>query len=627
MSRAIYFVFLFSIAGLTRGFAQSPVDWPQLKFTAVNTNASLTVQITHAGDGSGRIFLVQQSGAIRILSHGTVLPTPFLNIASRVNYSGERGLLGLAFPANFQGKKYFYVYYTRQPDGAITLSRFFLLPGNPNTADPASEQVVLTIPHPVSNHNGGQIAFGPDGFLYMGTGDGGGGGDPDNNAQNPAVLLGKMLRIDTESSTNSYQIPGRNPYLTNPAFRPEIWAFGLRNPWRFSFDRATGDLFIGDVGQNLWEEIDYQPSGSFGGQNYGWRVLEGTHDFNVPLGFDRGAVTLPVAEYSHSVGSSITGGFVFRGPGPKRMKGVYFYGDYVTGRIWGLKRVGGTWTNQELADTPFGISCFGEDEAGYLYLSDYFGGTIYRVEDVRPVPYGDFNGDGLSDGLWQNTLTGSRVITFTGGSAVEVTNWPTAWQLAGSGQFGNDGKTDILLQNSMTGQRMVWMMDGGVIRSNIVFTTRPVEWQMAATGDFNRDTRSDILWQNTVTGACELWLMNGLVQTSNVVLGAVSLGWRMVGTGDFSGDGKPDILWQHTGTGDTAVLFMDDTTPGTSAYLITAPLEWRVGGTGDFDSDGNSDILWQNITTGEWGGWLMNRTTVLQGASAGFVPLEWNLRN
>src|SRR5207237_2403723 len=221
---------------------------------------------------------------------------------------------------------------------------------NADVADPASEQIILTIPQPYPNHNGGQLMFGPDGFLYIGIGDGGSEGDPQNRAQDPTSLLGKLLRIDVEGTTNGYIVPASNPFVGNPSYRPEIWALGLRNPWRFSFDRLTGDLYIGDVGETLWEEIDFQPASSCGGENYGWRIKEGNHDFNVPSagGYDTNSLTPPIAEYGHSLGISVIGGFVYRGPGNSRMQGMYFYADFGSGRIWGLKHDGTNWQNRQV---------------------------------------------------------------------------------------------------------------------------------------------------------------------------------------------------------------------------------------------------------------------------------------
>lgn len=360
--------------------ATSP-DWPTISLTKRVSGLSQPVHITHADDGSGRLFIVEQSGHIRIVKNGILLSQPFLNITSRVSFSGERGLLSVAFPPNYASKKYFYVYYTNV-SGNIVVARY-RLSTNPDVANSSNQEVILTINHQqFPNHNGGQLAFGPDGYLYIGTGDGGGVGDPLNNGQNRGSLLGKMLRIDVESGVAPYAIPASNPFRQTPGYRREIWALGLRNPWRFSFDRQQGDLYIGDVGQNTYEEIDFQSASNNGGQNYGWKIMEGAHCFNSTT-CDRGGLVLPVVEYNHSQGTSITGGMVYRGQKYLEMDGVYFYADFVNGKIWGLKRSGTTWQNKLLRDTSYSISSFGEDQAGNLYLADYFTGDIYLITSRR----------------------------------------------------------------------------------------------------------------------------------------------------------------------------------------------------------------------------------------------------
>jgi glucose/arabinose dehydrogenase len=366
--------------------ARAAVDWPQPALVRAFAGVSQPTTVTHAGDGSGRIFVTERTGKIRIVRNGVVAATPFLDLTTRITSSGqEQGLLGLAFPPGYASKGRFYVYYTRRADQAITVARYRLT--SADVADPASEQIVLTVPHPTfQNHNGGQLAFGPgDGDLYLGTGDGGSGGDPNNRAQNPADLLGKLMRLDVESGSATYDVPATNPLIGGR--RSELWAYGLRNPWRFSFDRQTRDLYIADVGQDSWEEIDFQSAASGGGENYGWRLMEGAHCFNPSTSCPTAGLTLPVAEYSHSMGAcSVTGGYVYRGSSYPRMQGVYFYGDYCGGQLWGLTRDGAAWQSQLLLDTANQISTFGEDEAGNLYLAD-FGGTVHQLTDAgAPTP-------------------------------------------------------------------------------------------------------------------------------------------------------------------------------------------------------------------------------------------------
>ncbi|MGB5261245.1 MAG: PQQ-dependent sugar dehydrogenase [Gammaproteobacteria bacterium] len=280
-ARTIYWLFFF-ITWFICQPVSAQVQFPTIALTLHVSGLTSPVHITHADDGSGRLFVVERGGQIRIVANQVLLSAPFLDISNRVSCCGERGLLSVAFPADFSTGNHFYVFYTDLA-GRLQISRFFVPSQSPDQADSLSEEKILTIDHPTySNHNGGQLAFGPDGHLYIGTGDGGGGGDPNNNGQNPGVLLGKMLRIDVESGATPYAVPADNPFVGNPAFRPEIWALGLRNPWRFSFDRLDGDLFIGDVGQDTYEEVDMQPLSSAGGENYGWNIMEGAHCFTDP---------------------------------------------------------------------------------------------------------------------------------------------------------------------------------------------------------------------------------------------------------------------------------------------------------------------------------------------------------
>jgi glucose/arabinose dehydrogenase len=377
--------------------------WPNVALVQVAAGLVSPVHITHAGDGSGRLFIVEQAGRVKILQGGSISGV-FLDIVDRVlpPASSEQGLLSVAFPPSYgDGIKHFYVYYTNK-NGDNQLSRFSIGP-NPDQADPNSEEVLLVIPHPNhTNHNGGQLAFGADGYLYIGTGDGGGGGDPQGNAQNLKSLLGKLLRIDVDpllpiptahkvylpsiarqlsgsGEPRRYLIPSDNPFLNDPKARPEIWAFGLRNPWRFSFDRQSGDLWIGDVGQNSWEEIDYQPINSQGGENYGWNILEGEACYADP-NCDPAGFTPPVKVYPHASGNcSVTGGMVYHGAAQPALKGIYFYGDYCTGSLWGLRWENEAWQNSLLLDTPYNIASFGENEAGELFLADLSSGAIYQV--------------------------------------------------------------------------------------------------------------------------------------------------------------------------------------------------------------------------------------------------------
>lgn len=327
------------------------------------------------------MFVVERGGAIKVLKNGTTLATPFLDIASRITTAGsEQGLLGLAFSPDYITTGEFYANYTRAADGATIVARY-RVSSNADIADPKSEEIILTEPQPFANHNGGHLAFGPDGYLYIGLGDGGSGGDPGNRAQNLSERLGKLLRIDVECGVTPCATPASNPFDATAGVRVEIWALGLRNPWRFSFDRLTGDLFIGDVGQGGQEEINFQAASSAGGENYGWRILEGEACFDPPANCTPPThYSAPVATYLRGSGcSSVTGGYVYRGPADAALDGAYLYADFCDGRVWRLKRNGTAWQNDLLADTNFSISSFGEDEAGNLYLVDFGVGTLYLV--------------------------------------------------------------------------------------------------------------------------------------------------------------------------------------------------------------------------------------------------------
>jgi uncharacterized repeat protein (TIGR01451 family) len=342
-------------------------------------------QVTYSPDGTRRLFVVEKGGTIQVVVDGLVQSVPFLDISTLVNSRGaEQGLLGLAFHPAYATNRWFFVAYTAL-DGASTVARY-RASDDPNVADRSSGTVVLSIPHAeFTNHNGGDLVFGPDGFLYIGTGDGGGGGDPRGNGQNLMALLGKMLRIDVDGA-QPYGIPPSNPFVGVADARPEIWAYGLRNPWRYSFDRLTGDLYIGDVGQNLWEEVDFQPGADPGGQNYGWSIMEGFHCYPPGTVCDQTGLTLPIDEYGHELGCAIIGGHVYRGLSIPSLVGAYVFGDECSARIWSLRLdVSGTWFRTELARLQGSIiSSFGEDQDGEIYVVDLNGAVFRLAEDLPP---------------------------------------------------------------------------------------------------------------------------------------------------------------------------------------------------------------------------------------------------
>ncbi len=329
-----------------------------------------------AGDNSGRLFIVQQGGKISVMVNGALQDTPFLDVSSLVSRdASERGLLGLAFHPKYAENGLFFIDYTDK-NGDTKVAKYKVSDSDPNAADPNSAEILLHIEQPYANHNGGNLAFGADGYLYIGMGDGGSAGDPQHNGQNFKALLGKLLRIDVDNGT-PYGIPADNPSATDSAYAPEVWAVGLRNPWRFSFDKATGDLYIGDVGQNQWEEVDFQPAGTAGGVNYGWNIMEGSHRYSgepVPDG-----LTGPIFDYSHGSSCSITGGFVYRGTELPDLQGVYFFSDYCSGTIWASYRdTSETWHTNKFLESGANVSSFGQDDDGELYVVDH-GGSILKL--------------------------------------------------------------------------------------------------------------------------------------------------------------------------------------------------------------------------------------------------------
>jgi len=349
-----------------------------LTLTPVLSGLNSPVDLQNAADGSGRLFVVEQQGQIRIVSNNSLVPTPFLDITSLVDFGGEKGLLGLAFHPAYSQNRRFFVNYDRVVSGQMqtVIAEFQTSASNPNQADPNSQRILFTVNQPFPNHKGGQLAFGPDGFLYIGLGDGGSAGDPLGNAQNRQVLLGKMLRIDVDHTSPGlqYAIPSDNPFL-NGVDRGEVWAYGLRNPWRFSFDVPSGRLFVADVGQDKFEEIDILQKGG----NFGWNIMEGLHCFKPSSGCNMAGLILPITEYDHSQGDAVIGGYVYRGPAIPRLSGTYLFSDFESGTIWGLtENSTGQWTRSQLISGGRNISSFGRDEAGELYVLDY-SGSLLRI--------------------------------------------------------------------------------------------------------------------------------------------------------------------------------------------------------------------------------------------------------
>jgi glucose/arabinose dehydrogenase len=348
------------------------------RLQTIATGLSSPLYLTAPNGDVSRVFVVEQTGTIRIVRDGALLPTPFLDLSGQISAGGEQGLLGLAFDPAYGTTGRFLVHYT-DPAGDTRVS-IFQVSSNRDVADPASEQVILTADQPYSNHNGGQILFGPDGYLYLGLGDGGSANDPEGRGQALSDLLGSILRLDVQTGT-SYTVPPDNPFVGQPGIQPEIWSYGLRNPWRFSFDRATGDLYIADVGQQRFEEVDIATAsaGAGRGVNYGWNIMEGVHCLGGSQ-CDRTGLTLPDFEYDHQEGCTIIGGYVYRGSAIPALQGLYFFGDFCGGWVRSFRYASGT--IMELTDWPTlrpggAVLSFGEDAAGELYVLG--GGGVHKV--------------------------------------------------------------------------------------------------------------------------------------------------------------------------------------------------------------------------------------------------------
>jgi glucose/arabinose dehydrogenase len=360
-----------------------PNSPPPLALSTVVNGLVSPIGLEAPNDGTGRLFAVEQAGRIRIIQNDVLLVDPFLNLTASVESGGEKGLLGLAFHPNFAGNRRFFVNYTRRVGAQLqsVISEFSASVANMNQADPATERLLLVVNQPFDNHNGGQLAFGQDGLLYIALGDGGSGGDPFGNGQSLSTLLGKILRIDVDSPPapgNQYVIPPDNPFSVAGGL-PEIWAYGFRNPWRFSFDPPTGRLFAGDVGENSWEEVNLVTRGG----NFGWNIMEGNHCFPPSATMcNTTGLILPIFEYGHVTGGgiSIIGGFVYRGSAIPGLVGTYVFADLSGGRVWGLTQNSqGGWDQTDLLIHGLTVSAFGRDTGGELYLIDYRGGSIRRL--------------------------------------------------------------------------------------------------------------------------------------------------------------------------------------------------------------------------------------------------------
>ncbi len=685
----------------------------QLSAQPYVTGISRPVAFVPDPTSSDRQFVVEQTGRIRVVVNGALLATDFLDLSGVVtpptSVEGERGLLGMVLAPDYAATGRFFVAFTResaspQDRGDVVFARFTRSGATPTEADPGSRfdlrwgspQGPAYIEHTSSPyHNGGCMAFGPDGYLYLALGDGV-DGDPDNNAQNPFDLRGKILRIDinvSDGDPQGYRVPDDNPFLDGVpiAASPEIWSFGFRNPWRFTFDSpalgGTGAMLIADVGQTSWEEINYEPAQT-GGRNYGWRIQEGTHDFvnpNVPDYVAPPAAFLPltdpVFEYGHDVGHSVTGGYVYRGAGlGESMRGRYFFGDFVFGRLWSalLMPFGQSAQFSNILEhtdevVPGRMSTFATDAQGELYI----------------VTYGVANG--VVSRLCGFTVTGETTFLHSGGTgSFQVTapagcNWslsensPWITSVAGApgsgpgtvtfnvtpnaspnarqatltvagreitvvqqanphilGDIDGSGGGDLMWQHT-DGRIAVWRMSGTTLASGEPFGPPLVpdpDWRLAAVGDFDADGDADAVLQHAVDGRLSIWVMNGTALVGQIPLPQVpETAWKIRAAADMNGDGSLDLVWQHTIDGRISVWLMSGTQLIDGLVLTSGPLvpdtTWRIVAAADMNGDGSQDLIWQNDANGLLAAWLMNGLTYIDGVflSPGEVAdTAWKVR-
>ena len=638
------------------------------------------------GDPS-RLFIVERGGAIKIinLDSGQVLPTPFLDVSSQILTDGERGLLGLAFDPNFATNGFFYVDLINSAGN--TEIRRYHVSSDPNVADP-SFTTIITIDQPAgsNNHKGGWLGFGPDGDLYASLGDGGGSNDQFQNGQNLSSLLGKILRIDVHSTPDSglaYHIPADNPFVGQPGARGEIFALGLRNPWRPSFDSATGTLYIADVGQDTWEEIDIGQKGA----NYGWNHFEGPAPFTGPNPepISTGPVIAPIYSYNHNGKSaSITGGYVFRGAGDA-LQGQYFFADFVQGKIFTLSFNGSAWvatdrTSQIVTDVPGAAltqpSSFGEDANGNLYVVD-FGGNIFRLTPTiltAPAPagttadmmlrrgadgifeiynvgngailaafelgqvgtewqfagLGGFFSNDTSDMLLRNANTGGFELydisnnQITGAAFLGAVG--TSWQVMGFGNFGSLGGTDMILHDSSTGGLEVYnIRNNQIIGANFMGTVG-VEWQFSGVGNFSSRGTSDMLLRNSNTGALQVYDINSNQITGTAFMGSVGTEWQFSGVGNFSGvAGETDLLLRNSNTGGLQVYDISNNRITGAAFLGMVGLDWQDAGIAAIHAAGASDLVLRNANSGAFEVYNIAGNTIVGAAGLGAIGLDWSV--
>ena len=567
----------------------------------------------------------------------------------------------MAFDPSYAANGKFYLNFT-VPGGAfgngVTHVSQFTVSANPNIADPTSERILLTFDHPQANHNGGWIGFSPRAGdannLYIATGDGGGANDqgtghiePGGNAQSLTTLLGKMLRIHINSTAGTYTIPPNNPFVGVTGARGEIWAFGLRNPFRNSFDRQTGRMFIGDVGQSTREEIDVQqPTNPGGGENYGWRVREGSVQNPAYPGTPTpsGAID-PIFDYPRSVGRTVIGGYVYRGQQIPNLRGVYVFADYLgpdsgpgTGQVFTLNYNGTIASNIQNITAQLFPTCaggftlsnpssLGEDANGELYITDIGNGSVFKI--VASAVRSDFNGDGKPDYVLYNASTRRTAVWYLNnnvflGSAYGPT-LPAGWTLVDAADFNRNGETDYALFNPSTRQTAIWYLSGVAFRGGAFGPTLPSGWALVAVGDFDGDCSPDYVLYNASTGQTAVWYLNDSVFAGGDFGPALPGVWRVVGAADFNGDGKLDYLLFNGGTRQSAIWYLSGVTFAGGAFGPTIAGGYQLTGAADFNGDGSPDYVLYNPSTQRTAIWYMNNNVLLSGSFGPTLPGAWNL--
>jgi glucose/arabinose dehydrogenase len=545
--------------------------------------------IVSAGDS--RLFLTLQPGRIVIVANGQLLPRPFLDIHDRVSCCNERGLLSVAFHPRYAENGYFYVDYT-DTNGDTVIARYRVSPDDPNLAAATTEKVLLHIPQPYPNHNGGQLQFGPDGYLYIGMGDGGLAGDPGCRAQRGETLLGKLLRIDVNSLSNPYAVPPDNPFR-GTSFPPEAWAIGLRNPWRFSFDRKTHDLYLGDVGQQAHEEIDFQPAGSPGGQNYGWRIMEGNSCYasdicpatTPPCGSP--LFTRPILDYGHAEGEcAVIGGYVYRGTAIPALAGAYVFGDLCTGLLWSAERVGGAWQVRAIPDRAPSLNTFGEDQDGELYLATG-NGKLYRLVASgggrAPATVALFEPAASRFHLKDRNAQGPESQSFRFGPI------PDRW-LPLAGDWNGDGKTTVGLWDEGRGLFRLKNALAGGTADLLVNVAVPGPGALPLAGDWDGDGRAGVGLYDPRTST--FYLKNRTTGSGfDVVLafGPAGGGWLPV-AGDWDGDGRTGVGLYDPARG---IFFLKNALSGGDAdvrFRFGPPGAGWLPLAGDWDGDGKAGV-------------------------------------